>query len=352
MSSSTSSSRRSARRGLGVLALTFVGVLVAAVGLVASPFWETLVAVGERKLDHRPKALANPQRQSPELPLAVFLGDSTFLPGHAYPRLLAQKLRDRAELQSFWWEGFEPFHHYLLAGRALELEPDVVVIVAQTRVFWRHEPLWYADLLTLIPPRELPRAVLLPFHERGISIPRLVLASLLGTLRETGDAWLYAFAGARQRAQQIPVLRWLVPWRAPSADPRMLIKLRQERFQRYGLPIFEGHPAVEALAATVEQAVRRGARTLVLVSPIPVERLKQADLYDADTFAKRVDVIRQAVESEGGELLDVHAILRGHDFSDEFGHMTESGTRKVVLVLDPWLRNALDLTGRKRKRVR
>ena len=335
-----------------MLALTFVGVLAAAVGLLAALSWETLVAVGERELDHRPAALADPQRETPELPLAVFLGDSTFLPGYAYPRLLAKKLRDRAELQSFWWEGFEPFHHYLLLGRALELEPEAVVIVAQTRVFWRHEPLWYADLLTLVPPRELPRAVLLPFHERGISIPRLVLASLLGTLRETGDAWLHAFVGARQRAQQIPGLRWLVPWRAPSADPRMLSKLRQERFQRYGLPIFEGHPAVEALAATVEQAVRGGARTLVLVSPIPVERLKRADLYDAETFAKRVDVIRRAVERKGGELLDLHAILREDDFSDEFGHMTESGARRMVLVLDPWLRNALGLSQKKRQRVR
>ncbi len=335
-----------------MLALTFVGVLAAAVGLLAALSWETLVAVGERELDHRPAALANPQRETPELPLAVFLGDSTFLPGYAYPRLLAKKLRDRAELQSFWWEGFEPFHHYLLLGRALELGPEAVVIVAQTRVFWRHEPLWYSDLLTLVPPRELPRAVLLPFHERGISIPRLVLASLLGTLRETSDAWLHAFVGARQRAQQIPGLRWLVPWRAPSADTRMLSKLRQERFQRYSLPIFEGHPAVEALAATVEQAVRSGARTLVLVSPIPVERLKQAGLYDPETFARRVDVIQQAVLREGGELLDLHAILLEGDFTDEFGHMTESGAKRMVLVLDPWLRNALDLCPGRRQRAR
>jgi hypothetical protein len=90
----------------------------------------------------------------------------------------------------------------------------------------------------------------------------------------------------------------------------------------------------------------------VLVSPIPVERLKQAGLYDPQTFARRVDVIQQAVLREGGEFLDLHAILLERDFTDEFGHMTESGAKRMVLVLDPWLRNALDLSPRKRQRAR
>ena len=323
--------------------MVFATVLSAGTCTVAVPFWDALVATGRRELRHRPAALANPQRRKPDGPLAVFLGDSTFLPGYAYPRRLAARLGGAAEVHHFWWEGFEPFHHYLLVGRAMELAPDAVVIVAQTRVFWRHEPLWYADLLTLLPPRELPRAVLLPFHERGVSVPRLVLASLLGSLRETSDTWLQAFVGARWRAERVPGLHWLVPARRPSRDPRRLVELRRERFLRYDLPIFEGHPAVRALAATVERAVRGGARTLVLVSPIPVERLREAGLYDPEVFDRRVRVIRDAVEEQGGELLDLHAILSASDFSDEFGHMTESGARKMVRVLDPWLREALGL---------
>jgi len=333
---------------LRAVLLSLAAVLVVGGGALSAARFDEWLAAGESKLDHRPRALAAPQRERPELPLAVFLGDSTFLPGYAYPRLLAKQLVDQAELQLFWWEGFEPFHHYLIVGRALELEPEVVVIVAQTRVFWRKEPLWYEDLLTFVPPSELPRAVLLPFHERGVSVPRLVLASLLGSLRETGDAMVYAFAGARRRAQQDPGLRWLVPWRAPKSDPRMLAQLRQERFERYAMPIYAGHPAVAALAAAVEQATRSGARTLVLLSPIPVSRLVEAGLYDTATFARRVEVIQQAVEAQGGELLDLHAILGPPDFTDEFGHMTESGARKMTLVVRPWLRDALDLSRKKR----
>jgi hypothetical protein len=338
-----SSSTSSSRGRLATLALAFVLALGLGVVAVAWPFWDGLVEVGRRELKHRPEALANPARLAEGVPLAVFLGDSTFLPGWAYPRVLAKGFGERAELRAFWWEGYEPFHHYLLAGRAIELRPDAVVIVAQTRVFWRHEPLWYADLPTLVPPRELPRAVLLPFHERGISVPRLVLASLLGSLRETSDAWIQAFVGARQRAEHVPGLRWLVPSQLAVRDSRRLVELRRQRFHRYAMPIFEGHPAVRALAATVEQAVRAGARTIVLVSPIPVERLTEEGLYDPEVFAKRVAVIQRAVEGEGGETLDLHALLRGEDFTDEFGHMSRSGARKVALVLEPWLRKALDL---------
>lgn len=342
MSSSTSSSRRR----VASLSLAFAGAFAAGGLLVALGAWDAILAAGARELEHRPAALVDPRREAPDRPLAVFLGDSTFLPGYAYPRVLAQRLSDDAVVRSFWWEGFEPFHHYLLVGRAMELSPEAVVIVAQPRVFWRHEPLWYGDLLTFVPPYELHRAVRLPLHERGVSVPRLVLASLLGSLRETGETLLRAFVGARHLADGAPVLRWLVPVKSPSADPRRLAQLRAERFARYDMPIYAGHPAVRALAATVEQAVRRGARTLVLVSPIPVERLREAGLYGEEVFARRVRVIERAVEARGGELLDLHAILRPEDFTDAFGHMAESGARKVVLVLDPWLRRALGLRAR------
>lgn len=348
MSSSTSSSRQS----VAAIALAFGAVLVVGVALLAIAFFDRLVEVGERELEHRPANLVQPQRPEPDVPLALFLGDSTFLPGHAYTRLLSHRLGEAGNLLPVWWEGFEPFHHYLVAGRALELEPEAVVIVAQTRVFWRHEPLWYADLLTLLPPRELPRAMLLPFHERSVSVPRVVLASLLGSLRSHSESAIHAFVGARKLAERIPLLRFFVPWKARDADPRRLTQLRQERFQKYGMPIYEGHPAVQALAATVEQAVRSGARTLVLVSPIPVDRLKAAGLYDEQIFADRVQVIQNAVEEQGGELLDLHAIQSPEDFTDEFGHMSESGNRKMALVIDPWLREALGITAKRRKRSR
>ena len=301
-----------------------------------------LVDAGTRELDHRDFVRIVPERQQPELPLVVYLGDSTFLPGYAYPRLLANRLSGRAETLLYWWEGFEPFHHYLLVGQAMAQEPAVVVIVAQPRVFWRHEPLWYEDLLTLVPPSELPRAALLPFHERSVSVPRLVLASLWGSLPEGGETLLRAFVGARKLAVDVPGLRWLVPQRAEQQDASRLGELRLERFESYDVPIYPSHPAVRALAATVEQAERRGARTLVLLSPIPVEKLRAAGLYDDATFARRIGVIERAVEGEGGELLDFHAVFEPDEFSDDYGHMARGGARKIARLLEPWLRQALE----------
>lgn len=346
MNSSTSSSR--AR--VVALCASFVATLGAIVAAVTLCCWDRLVQAGDRELSDRPAGLVHPERRKPGVPLAVFLGDSTLQPSYAYPRLLQRQLDGTAELRVFCWKGFEPFDYYLLAGRALELGPRAVVILAQLRVFWLHEPLWYPDLLTLLPPRELPRAVLLPFHERDVSLPRLVLASLFGSFRETSEAWLRAFVGARLVAKREPGLHWLVPSRTPLKDPRELTRLRRERFRRFATPIFAGHPAVEALAATVEQVTRAGARGLVVVSPVPVERLTEAGLYDEGEFAARIDVIRRAVEAEGGELLDLHAILHAGDFRDDFGHMTGSGSRRVALSVGPWLRDALGLPARGKAR--
>lgn len=342
MSSSTSSS--SLR--VAALALAFLGAIGAGSLGVAIGARDAVVAAGAKALEHRPAALVDPRREAPERPLAVFLGDSTFLPGYAYPRVLAQRYAGRAEVRAFWWEGFEPFHHYLLIGRAMELSPEAVVIVAQPRVFWRHEPLWYEDLLTLVPPYELHRAVRLPFHERGVSVPRLVLGSLLGSLRESGETLLRGFVGARRRADDVPGLRWLVPIQSPNADPRRLAELRAQRLAQYDMPIYEDHPAVRALAATVEQAVRRGANTLVLLSPIPVELLREAGLYDDEVFARRVEVVARAVEAQGGDFLDLHAVLGPDEFTDAFGHMAEPGAQKMVRVVDPWLGKALGLRKR------
>ncbi|MGH0031132.1 MAG: hypothetical protein ACQGVC_15160 [Myxococcota bacterium] len=342
MSSSTSSS---SRPRLGRLLLGLAGGLLLIGAGVAALGWQDAVEAGRRELEWRKPPRIDPVRAHPERPLLVFLGDSTFLPGHSYPRLIARWYGRRVETQILWWAGLEPFHHYLLSSRVAELDPTAVVIVAQTRIFWKREPLWYADLMTQLPPSELPRAMRLPFHARGVTLPRLALASLLGTLPGSEEL-VFAWTGVRELARDLPAARWIVPASTPSTDPRNLQRHRLERFMRYARPIRPGHPALAALAATVERTVRGGARTLVLVSPVPVDRLSRAGLYDGAAFAEGVGAIARAVEGEGGELLDLHAILAEDDFTDQLGHMSESGTRKVATVVEPWLRKAIPKAGR------
>jgi hypothetical protein len=342
MSSSTSSSevRGGARRVLAIAA-GFVVTLSLGVAALLLALGPELTAAGRKDLGHRRGEFLAPERARPELPLALFFGDSTIMKSFGYPRDIARRLRGSLEVQQFAWQGFEGFQHYLILSRMLALEPDVVVLTAQQRTFYRDEPLWYPDLLDLLPLGELPRALALPFHQRGVSLPRLALASLFGSLGETGEQLLEAFVGGRIVARQIPGLRLLVPVRPPESDVRGIVQVKRERFERFAQPIFAGHPAVEILGASVALAERRGAQALVVVSPIPIERLLAERLYDPIRFAAWVDVLRDEVEAAGGELIDLHDALAASDFTDELGHYGERGALRVSSAVQAWLRNNL-----------
>lgn len=318
----------------------FAAALAATIAAVAGLAGDAVEGAGDEALAHRRVVPGAEASESGERPLAVFLGDSTFRPSHAWPRLLERRLGGRARVRIVGWEGFGPFQHYLLAHPTMELSPRAVVITAQLRVFDRREPLVFADLLTLIPPSELLRALRVPFHARAVSLPRLVLASLWGRLGGAGEAALRAFEGARLLALRLPGLDRVVP-KGGAGGAQRLAFLRRERFLQYDRPIGPRHPALRALAAAVERCTRGGAEVLVVVSPIPVERLRDAGHYDAALFARRVGALADAVEGEGGALLDLHALLGPEAFHDEFGHMTEDGARRVTLAVQPWLRRAL-----------
>lgn len=302
---------------------------------------ERMAEAGRRDLRHRRVEFLEPRRQRPELPLALFLGDSTIMKRYAFPRMIGQRLRDRLEVQLFAWQGYEVFQHYLILGRVLELEPRAVVLTTQQRTLYRSEPLWYPDLLALLPPSELPRALALPFHERGVSLPRLVLSSLFGALGPAGETALDEFVGGRIVARETPGLRWLVPVRPPEGDVRALVQVREERFERFATPVFPGHPAVEMLGAAVALSRRHGAATLVVVSPVPWQRLEAAGLYDRERFEGWVDVLRQAVEAQGGELLDLHRLLPDEDFTDELGHYDARGAARMAKEVMPWVEHAV-----------
>ena len=350
MSSSTSSSERRGDPGEPAgswgdvvgLGFGFAATVAALLAVVVGAFGPQLVAAGRDDLRHRRSEFLTPERQRPELPLALFLGDSTLLPEWSFPRDIARQLRGSLEVQQFAWQGFEAFQHYLILGRLLFLEPRAVVITAQHRSFWRDEPLWYPDLLGLLPPRELPHALPLPFHARGVSLPKLMLSSLFGAPGGISEELLELFVGGRIEARRTPGLRWLVPARPPERDLRALVHTRRERFLRYAEPIFPGHPAVEMLGATVELSVRRGAQTLVVVSPIPFEALAAEGLYERERFAQWVDVLREQVEAAGGELLDLHRALPRADFKDDLGHYNRRGALTVSSHVQRWLKPVLE----------
>jgi len=96
------------------------------------------------------------------------------------------------------------------------------------------------------------------------------------------------------------------------------------------------------LGASVELAARRGARVLVLVSPVPVHRFREEGTLGLADFEGRVELLRRVTRRNGGELLDLHALLGADDFDDLMGHPSRSGDRRLAETLEPWLSKALE----------
>jgi hypothetical protein len=343
MSSSTSSSEAAgeARAWRGVASTLAVALLVS--GLAASvalgPGRDALAAAGGKLLEPRDRLLRDATRPRGDDPLLVFIGDSTLRPPRAYPKRLERRLPG-VEVRSLWAPGLGPAEHFLLLSRVIEQRPDVVVLLAHLRMFRAHGPLWQPDLTTLLPPRDIPRALALPFHAHGVGAARLALASLWGAFGS--ETWLRVFVGGQELARKTPVVRWLTPLRRrirdelPPAPPE-----GGEPARLYGDRLYEGHPDVVMLGASVELAARRGARALVLVSPVPVYRFREAGTLHRADFEGRVALLRRVTRQHGGELLDLHALLGKDDFDDPMGHPSASGDRRIALEVLPWLRGAL-----------
>ena len=111
---------------------------------------------------------------------------------------------------------------------------------------------------------------------------------------------------------------------------------------RYDVDLYPGHPLVRMVGGGVEMATRRGSRVLAVVAPIPIDVLRELDHYEVDRFSERIEVLRAAVEENGGELLDLHDLLGRDGFSDAMGHMGREGTGVFVARLLPAVQRQLD----------
>jgi len=272
------------------------------------------------------------------LPRVVWLGDSTLMhvPGHlpSYARRVQALQQGRVLHQVRAFPGLNPYHFYYLMGPITEQPPDLVVLIANLRQWFdavgqeQHVP-----LVRNIPSGELPRASLLPFGHRRVRLAQLLL---MRTLEVPGAMTVYHFAeGLRARFEDDAARAWL-------GGPDPLLKHRfvaavakgemsaAEAKRRMSLPGYDrklrpSEPMVRMLEAAVDLGVGRGARVLVIVSPIPHESLLAENWYDPDAYDRRVDGLRRVVEGAGGDLLDLHRELPAEAFRDLLGHFNESG---------------------------
>jgi hypothetical protein len=322
-----------------LIGLGFAASLAVAVGVAVATRWDAAVKVGADLYDHRgyiERVLAAPTDGTS---LVVWLGDST-VAAASYPQLLAREWQERGDDRAarvLALPGLDFFDYYLAMGPVLDRRPDLVVLVAHLRLFGKESgSRTVGDLASMIPARELPRAMTLPLYDRGITIPRLLVSR---TLRfGAGERAAYFFEGLRSTFQHADFWAVLGP-RAPSWDVatglRAVGRFRPVVLSHYDVPVSPRLPIVRMVGATVDMAVRHGVPAVVIGSPIPVEALREQVGYDAAVYARRFAVLRQVVEAAGGTFLDLHEALGADEFADTGGHYNERGVRRLGALVEP-----------------
>lgn len=323
-----------ARGRIEVIALTMAIVLALAAWSAVASWGEDAAEAGLALYAHRTyleNVLAAPIKRRP---LVVWLGDSTIV-GNSYPQKTESWLRDRygAESRVISYVGLTSYTYYELMDRVLELQPAVLVLVANLRTLYSppsDQPLppdlgGHDDLASMISSDELPHALTLPWQIRGMSLPRLLLLRLLRY--ESVEQGMYLFQGLQSLVQKRSPWEQLIatPPLPPEASLAAYLELATVAQKRYDQPVALDGPFVRMLGASIDVARRAGVRVVVVGSPVPRDTLRQSIGYDPAVYAQRFDVLRHAVEAHGATFLDHHETLPATGFRDTSGHFSEPG---------------------------
>jgi hypothetical protein len=310
-----------------VLASVFAASLAAVAAGAALLRWDSALEEGAREKSYW-SVLDN--LQPTELPQLRFLGDSTVLPSRipTYPYRLGRQLAGHVDVRTTALIGASLWESYFLTGPAADADPTVVALVVNLRTLPSDaDRPDYQDLAALIPAEELPRAMTLPLHEIGMSLPRLLL--LRGLRSERVREVVQAAGGLRtQLGRAHPV--WIVP------EP--VLDLAGERgraraFREYDAPVRAHQGTLRAMQAALGLLERREIASLVVISPIPIDALHEAGLAAPETMARRIARIRSLAEARGAVVVDLHDLLLPEGFIDHAGHFSKEGSRAVARAL-------------------
>jgi hypothetical protein len=247
---------------------------------------------------------------------SVWLGDSTIMTtddaAPPYPVLLDRRAIRPAGYSSqvVAAPGLDFYAYYALMGPALATRPRLVVMVANLRLFNPAGFRSFNDLVGFVPwpschgccaslrrtrhDRTQPRAG--AARRNGARIHRTAARRgtppAVGRHGMVGDARAGATGGPgwsvaerRERGSCGQGARVRAPDRsAPSPG-----SLRRSR-RRHG--------------------ERSGVRVLVVVSPMPLDVLREHQVFDERRIARGIDALRDAVTASGGTLVDLHAPWR------------------------------------------
>jgi hypothetical protein len=251
---------------------------------------------------------------------------------------VAEATTGKAEHRIIALPALDFFHYYALLGRILEQPPEVIVMLANLRLFHRaRDDAAFRLLSALIPGDELHHAMLLPLYTRDLTLARLLLNRIL--LFESARTGFYFYEGLRVLFQESDAWKELAPETPPARSSARSV------VEQYSPSLDPWHPVVRAMEAAVRLAVRRGTRVIVLAVPIPYELLESLEGYSAEAEAARVRALGEAVQKNGGVFLDLHRALQKDAFQRGGiggAHYEESGARRVAELVLPVLERELD----------
>ncbi len=330
---------RAAMRRVVTIVAVFLAILGVSWWQLALWLGDDAVAVGRTLYPYRRLVapLTEPDRARADI---VWLGDSTIMStddaAPPYPVLLDRRATRPAGYSStvVAAPGLDFYAYYALMGPALATRPRLVVMVANLRLFNPAGFRSFNDLVGFVPVAELPRLMTLPYAARGMTAPSLVLAQLAGT--ERGFTALLLAEGLRRRAADAEWWATLGPERPEgpgwSTDDRRTRGLAA-KVREYARPIGPHHPLVRFAGAAVAMATRHGTRVLVVVSPMPLDVLREQQVFDDRRIASGIAALREAVTATGGTLVDFHGALPKDAFADVEGHMTSDGMERMSALL-------------------
>ncbi len=304
-------------------ALTLIGATALAVHL----YWGE--AVREGKVLHVGRGLVEraARRRAGDAPMVSWIGDSTLMRGPKkltpYPIVVAERLAGDQVVNTslFAQSAVGPFVDYVVMGKLLDAEPDLIVIVANLRIMALRAQgaRGVLGMASFIPAREMWRAMWLPWHHRQVTIPRLFLAHAL-SWRPFAEIF-YFFEGLKLMFRDRLYASSLKLGFVDGVARRNLM------LHRYADPIEK--PVIRMLGASVDLAVRRGRRVVVMMTPMPIEALRRWNLY-TDQIVEQIEVVRRTVEQAGGRFVDLHDALAPNEFRDNAGHFNEKGVDRVA----------------------
>lgn len=284
----------------------------------------------------------------PGPPLLAFLGDSVSISvrggAPTVPRALRRELGDDFRLHLLAALGAGPFDYYFLADEIAAAHPDHVVIAFSLQSlgdFFRS--LSRQRMSGWVAPARLPRVLFAPTHWIGLNADDLLMN--VAIVQASGvDAWRWLLTEqARLGVARGDLSDWLgdaVGRKGPQMfdmarfghrrlqtrldDPDRDRYRADAEWRHYGAVLSgldEGHPVMSVLADTLGVFRRAGIRSLVYVNPINVEHLAAVGVLEKARLEGSLEMLESVVRAEGGDFLDLHALLPDAAFRDATGHL-------------------------------